>query len=79
MGYDRYLIWKRDDDSLMETPPPPQLKNLIAGVGKGGAAGEAAEGAEAAAGAAASLVREREGTRGGRREAIQSRQQPVNH
>lgn len=59
MGYDRYLIWKKDDDSVMETVPPPQLKNLMSGIDKGGAAGEAAGGAEAAAGPAASLVRQR--------------------
>eukprot|EP00752_Nemacystus_decipiens_P009972 g8894.t1 len=47
--YIRYLIWKKNDDTEMEVPPPAQLKNLME-AGKAGAAGEAAAGAEAGTG-----------------------------
>lgn len=76
----RYLIWKKNDDTEMEVPPPAQLKNLME-AGKAGAMGEGAPSAGAAAatggaedaaaglgGAASSLVRamEEKGFRFGR-------------
>lgn len=57
--FDRYLIWKKDDDAEVEVPPPAQLKKLIQDAGRAGATGN--EGAPAATtggagGAASPLV-----------------------
>ncbi|CAN0435064.1 unnamed protein product, partial [Ectocarpus sp. 8 AP-2014] len=43
--YIRYLIWKKDDDTEVEVPPPAQLKKLIQDAGKAGVTGN--EGAPA--------------------------------
>ncbi|CAM9380131.1 unnamed protein product, partial [Hapterophycus canaliculatus] len=59
--YIRYLIWKRNDDTEMELPPPAQLKSLMQEAGKAGAAapaetGAAGPGAEGGLGGAASTL-----------------------
>lgn len=54
----RYLIWKSEDDSVVEVPPSPQLKKMMENIAAGTAGGDhagAAAGADPSA-AAATLV-----------------------
>eukprot|EP00903_Cladosiphon_okamuranus_P016072 g14836.t1 len=59
--YIRYLIWKKNDDTEMEVPPPPQLKNFM----EAGKAGVAAEATGAAAGGGEGGAKEAAGGLGG--------------